>query len=100
VPGGAKGADTIANHLKVQRMLQTHYEQGKLVGMICAGSLAAKKAGVGKGGKITSHPSVKAELQKGTSDFETDFGDFGYEVNVFVPQITSILRRASLHIKI
>ncbi|KIJ38985.1 hypothetical protein M422DRAFT_175771, partial [Sphaerobolus stellatus SS14] len=32
-------------------------------GMICAGSVAAKKAGIAKGGKITSHPSVKEELE-------------------------------------
>lgn len=65
MPGGAKGAETIGNDEKVQRMLQHHYEKGKIVGMICAGSVAAKKAGLSKGGKITSHPSVKAELDKG-----------------------------------
>lgn len=32
--------------------------------MICAGSLTAKTAGIAKGEKLTSHPSVKAELEK------------------------------------
>ena len=35
--------------------------------MICAGSLAAKTSGIALGKPITSHPSVKAELEKGTS---------------------------------
>ncbi len=29
-----------------------------------AGSLAAKTAGIGLGGRITSHPSVRADLEK------------------------------------
>ncbi|KAF8503013.1 DJ-1 [Hysterangium stoloniferum] len=64
VPGGAKGAETIANDEHVQRMLREHYEKGKLVGMICAGSLAAKTAQIGLKGQITSHPSVKEELEQ------------------------------------
>lgn len=32
--------------------------------MICAGSLAAKTSGIALGKPITSHPSVKAQLEK------------------------------------
>ena len=32
--------------------------------MICAGSLAAKTSGIALGERLTSHPSVKGELEK------------------------------------
>ncbi|GJJ10521.1 hypothetical protein Clacol_004747 [Clathrus columnatus] len=65
VPGGAKGAETMANDERVLQMLKYQYNLGKLVGMICAGSLAAKQAQIGYGGRITSHPSVREGLLQG-----------------------------------
>ncbi|KAG5650487.1 hypothetical protein H0H81_012067 [Sphagnurus paluster] len=65
VPGGAKGADTISKNANVQELVRQYYEK-KLVGMICAGSLAAKTSGLPKQ-PLTSHPSVKKQLEK---DFE------------------------------
>ncbi|PAV20374.1 DJ-1 [Pyrrhoderma noxium] len=64
VPGGAKGAETISQNEEVQKMIRAQVEAGRFVGMICAGSLAAKTSGLGKKEKLplTSHPSVKAEL--------------------------------------
>ena len=67
VPGGAKGAETIAANPDVQELLAAAYAKGKVVAAICAGSLALKHAGVGKDGALTSHPSVKVELDKGMS---------------------------------
>ncbi|KWU43608.1 DJ-1 protein [Rhodotorula sp. JG-1b] len=80
VPGGAKGAERLSKDPGVQALLRQYYEQQKLVGCICAdddarfidhmpqpnlaGSLAAKTAGIGLGGRITSHPSVRADLEK------------------------------------
>ncbi|GAA5866619.1 hypothetical protein JCM3774_004033 [Rhodotorula dairenensis] len=64
VPGGAKGAERLSQDKGVQTLLRQYYEQQKLVGCICAGSLAAQSAGIGLGGRITSHPSVKANLEK------------------------------------
>ncbi|GAA5973613.1 hypothetical protein JCM8115_002934, partial [Rhodotorula mucilaginosa] len=64
VPGGAKGAERLSKDPGVQALLWQYYEQQKLVGCICAGSLAAKAAGIGLGGRITSHPSVRADLEK------------------------------------
>lgn len=43
----------------MQHLLWQFHESGKLVACICAGSLAAKAAGVNLGGRITSHPSVR-----------------------------------------
>lgn len=67
VPGGAKGAATLSESAPVQTLLQKFDKAGKLVGTICAGSLAVKTAGLVVGGKVTSHPSV-----------EKEFGDYKY----------------------
>ncbi|GAA5946807.1 hypothetical protein JCM3765_002023 [Sporobolomyces pararoseus] len=64
VPGGAKGAERLSKDEGVKNYLWESFEAGKLVGCICAGSLAAKTAGIGLGLPITSHPSVKGELEK------------------------------------
>ncbi|GAA5998337.1 uncharacterized protein JCM10292_001131 [Rhodotorula paludigena] len=65
VPGGAKGAERLSQDPEVQDLLRSFYfDQDKLVATICAGSLAAKTAGIGVGGRITSHPSVRGELEK------------------------------------
>ncbi|KJA23910.1 hypothetical protein HYPSUDRAFT_39426 [Hypholoma sublateritium FD-334 SS-4] len=66
IPGGARGADTLAGHPSVQELVRRYVERNKLVGMICAGSLAAQTAKLEKQ-PLTSHPSVKAQLQ---DDFE------------------------------
>lgn len=37
VPGGAKGAETMSQSPLVQTLVKGFYDQGKYVGMICAG---------------------------------------------------------------
>ncbi|TRM70170.1 DJ-1 [Schizophyllum amplum] len=66
VPGGAKGAETISKSAAVQELVRKYIDADKLVGMICAGSLAALTSKLPKQ-PLTSHPSVKAELD---SDYE------------------------------
>ncbi|KAH9028570.1 class I glutamine amidotransferase-like protein [Lactarius pseudohatsudake] len=63
VPGGAKGAETMSQSPLVQSLIKGFYEQGKYVGMICAGSLAAKTSQLPRQ-PLTSHPSVKKELDE------------------------------------
>ncbi|KAH8993635.1 class I glutamine amidotransferase-like protein [Lactarius hatsudake] len=63
VPGGAKGAETMSQSPLVQTLIKGFYEQGKYVGMICAGSLAAKTSQLPRQ-PLTSHPSVKKELDE------------------------------------
>ncbi|KAL4254364.1 Class I glutamine amidotransferase-like protein [Abortiporus biennis] len=63
IPGGAKGAETISSSSPVQHLVREYIKEGKFVGMICAGSLAALKSGLSKQ-PITSHPSVKGQLEK------------------------------------
>lgn len=64
VPGGVKGAETISQNDDVTKLLSAFAGKGKVVAAICAGSLAIKAAGIGKDNAITSHPSVKGELEK------------------------------------
>jgi len=64
VPGGAKGAKTLSEDPGIQNLIRDYHRQGKVVAMICAGSLAAKTSGIAFGERITSHPSVKEELAK------------------------------------
>ncbi|KPV76561.1 uncharacterized protein RHOBADRAFT_52552 [Rhodotorula graminis WP1] len=71
VPGGAKGAERLSTDKGVQRLVRDYYDDGKLVACICAGSLAAKTAGIGLGGRITSHPSVRDDLE-GVYDYVDD----------------------------
>lgn len=61
VPGGAEGAETMSQSPFVQSLIKSFYGQGKYVGMICAGSLAAKTSQLPRQ-PLTSHPSVKKEL--------------------------------------
>ena len=73
VPGGVQGAATISQNAQVRSILADFYAQHKIVAAICAGSLAIKTAGIqDKSQKplhITSHPSVREELE----------GDFVYK---------------------
>lgn len=66
IPGGAVGAATISTNPAVQQLIRDYIDNGKYVGMICAGSLAAKTSNLPRQ-PLTSHPSVKAELEP---DFE------------------------------
>ncbi|KAF5384072.1 hypothetical protein D9615_003423 [Tricholomella constricta] len=65
VPGGAKGADTMSKQPSVQQLVRDYYDK-KMVGMICAGSLAALRSGLPRQ-PLTSHPSVRKDLEKGMS---------------------------------
>ncbi|KAF5313473.1 hypothetical protein D9611_008619 [Ephemerocybe angulata] len=62
IPGGATGAATIATNVTVQQLVRSYLKNGKYVGMICAGSLAAHTSKL-PFQPLTSHPSVKAELE-------------------------------------
>ncbi|KAI3625039.1 hypothetical protein CBS9595_000400 [Malassezia furfur] len=64
VPGGAGGANILSQDKTVLSMLKSAYDADKVVGAICAGSLAPLHAKIGLGGPITSHPSVKEQLHE------------------------------------
>ncbi|KAI0315576.1 DJ-1 [Amylostereum chailletii] len=61
IPGGAKGAETLSQSAFVQQLVRDFYNKKKVVGMICAGSLAALTSELPRQ-PLTSHPSVKEKL--------------------------------------
>jgi len=62
IPGGAQGAETISKHPSIQELVRRYIERGKLVGMICAGSLAALTANL-PSQPLTSHPTIQSLLE-------------------------------------
>ncbi|RKP25750.1 dj-1 protein, partial [Syncephalis pseudoplumigaleata] len=62
LPGGLGGSKTMAASELVKQTLKQYHEAGKLVALICAGPTVLAAAGIAKGGKITSYPSVKSEF--------------------------------------
>ncbi|CAG8800897.1 9256_t:CDS:2 [Gigaspora margarita] len=63
IPGGLNGAETLSSSKKIQDLLVSAYNKGKIVAAICAGPLAIKMAGINLGGEITSHPVIKERLE-------------------------------------
>ncbi|KAJ1733931.1 hypothetical protein LPJ61_001317 [Coemansia biformis] len=67
VPGGMGGAEAISQNAQVRSILAEFHAQHKIVAAICAGSLAIKTAGIQAKApqplRLTSHPSVRAQLE-------------------------------------
>ncbi|KAJ4381207.1 hypothetical protein N0V86_003556 [Didymella sp. IMI 355093] len=75
LPGGAPGAKTFSTTNEVLQLIASFRSQGKYVAAICAGTtalVAAQKlaasskteSGAAEKAKVTSHPSVKEEIQE------------------------------------
>ncbi|ESK90256.1 dj-1 family protein [Moniliophthora roreri MCA 2997] len=62
IPGGAKGAETMSTNREVQTLVREYIKEKKWVGMVCAGSLTALTSGL-PNQPLTSHPSVKSQLE-------------------------------------
>ncbi|CAO3652126.1 unnamed protein product [Cunninghamella blakesleeana] len=62
IPGGSKGAETLASDKTAQALIKSYYNANKIVSFICAGPLAAKSAGIAKGKSLTSYPAFKDQL--------------------------------------
>ena len=62
LPGGAKGAENLAQAPAVQKLLQVQEQSGRLIAALCAAPIALAAAGVAKGRELTSHPSVKEKV--------------------------------------
>jgi len=63
IPGGAQGAATLSKSAAVQELVREFIKDDKIVGMICAGSLTALTSKLPHQ-PLTSHPSVKSDLEK------------------------------------
>ncbi len=63
LPGGAEGAQRLAQSAKVGEILRRQEENNRWVGAICAAPIALQAHGVFQNRQLTSHPSVKAMLE-------------------------------------
>ncbi len=65
LPGGQPGTKNLMESEKLINTLQAMEKQGKQLAAICAAPLVLQKAGLIQDQKITSHPSVEKELERG-----------------------------------
>ncbi len=63
LPGGAEGAKRLAASSRVGELLREQERSGRWVAAICAAPLALQAHGVFEHYQLTSHPSVKSQLE-------------------------------------
>jgi len=62
LPGGVPGAQNLAENEDVVTLIQKASAHKKFTAAVCAAPIVLEKAGVIKGKKVTSHPSVEKEI--------------------------------------
>ena len=62
LPGGGPGTEVLAGDPRVLETIRVFDAVGKRLAAICAAPLALQAAGILSGRRVTSHPSVKAQL--------------------------------------
>jgi protein deglycase len=62
LPGGQPGTTHLQNDPRVIRMVCAMNSSGKTIAAICAAPLVLQTAGILKGRRVTSHPSVRDQL--------------------------------------
>ncbi|MDH4226601.1 MAG: DJ-1/PfpI family protein [Deltaproteobacteria bacterium] len=62
LPGGAKGTENLKADKRVKELITKQAASGKLLAAICAAPTILSAAGLLKGRKVTSHPSVRKSL--------------------------------------
>ncbi|XP_077509543.1 Parkinson disease protein 7 homolog [Amblyomma americanum] len=72
LPGGLKGAESLAASPAVGKLLKEQEQSGRLVAAICAAPIALKSHGIGQGKHVTSHPSKKDEISSGGYKYSED----------------------------
>lgn len=63
LPGGTKGAETLRDDARVQKLIRYYYDNGKMVAAICAAPIALERAGILKGKKVTSNPDFRSHIK-------------------------------------
>jgi protease I len=63
VPGGVGNPDTLRTDENAVQFVRQFFEQGKPVGVICHGPWMLVEAGVVRGRKVTSWPSVRTDIR-------------------------------------
>nr|CAH7718780.1 unnamed protein product [Callosobruchus chinensis] len=65
LPGGLGGSKALASSKEVGEMLKEQEQAGRLIAAICAAPTALKAHGIAIGKKVTSYPSMKAQMEEG-----------------------------------
>lgn len=65
LPGGYPGYENIGKHQGVLDLARSYMEKDKYVGAICGAPLALSQVGLLKGRRVTSHFTVKDDLEAG-----------------------------------
>lgn len=62
LPGGSKGSETFCNDKTVLQLVQSYFNQKRIVGAICAAPTVIKAANIASGYNITSYPGYQNEF--------------------------------------
>jgi DJ-1 family protein len=63
LPGGTKGATTLRDDARAQKLIRYYHDNGKKVAAICAAPIALERAGILKGKKVTSNPDFRSHIK-------------------------------------
>ncbi len=63
LPGGAEGARRLAEDPRIHDLLRDFEARSRPLAAICAAPIVLAASGVGKGLSMTSHPSVRSEIE-------------------------------------
>jgi 4-methyl-5(b-hydroxyethyl)-thiazole monophosphate biosynthesis len=65
LPGGAKGTENLKKDPRVKQVVEELFNIGRFTTAICAAPTVLSAIGLTKGRKVTSHPTVRGELDAG-----------------------------------
>ena len=69
IPGGVGNPDTMRADENAVQLVRDFFEQGKPVGVICHGPWMLVEAGVVRGRKVTSWPSLQTDIRNAGGDW-------------------------------
>jgi protease I len=69
LPGGVMNPDTLRQEKRAVEFVRAFFEAGKPVAAICHGPQVLIEAGVVRGRRMTSYPSVKTDLQNAGAEW-------------------------------
>ena len=69
IPGGVGNPDTMRTDENAVQLVRDFFEQGKPVGVICHGPWMLVEAGVVRGRKVTSWPSLETDIRNAGGDW-------------------------------
>ncbi len=70
IPGGTVGADKLRGNPEAVAFIRSFFEQGKPVGAICHAPWTLIEAGVLKGRKVTSYPTLQTDLRNAGAQWQ------------------------------